>query len=198
MIDNYAVTTIDLLRHGKPEGGDIFRGFTDVALSDEGWQQMREAVEHAAGWTQVVCSPLQRCQAFAENLTEHVSVNEGLAEISFGDWDGKTFKAISEQHKDLFDGFWQDPIANTPPNAEPMLDFCERVQRAFWQTVSSFEGQHVLMVVHGGVIRAILQDVLKSDVKALMCYEVPYASISRIKVYHDDSGTYPQLVFHNR
>ena len=197
-MEKYTVTTIDLLRHGKPEGGEIFRGFTDVPLTEEGWQQMRSALEGLSGWQQVVSSPLQRCLDFSESLALDVAVAADLAEISFGDWDGQSFKAVSEQNKVLFDSFWRDPIANTPPNAEPMLVFCERVQAAFWQAIEDFQGQHLLMVAHGGVIRAVLQHVLKSDVQALTCYEVPYACISRIKVYHDESGSYPQLVFHNR
>lgn len=199
---DFSVTTIDLLRHGKPEGGDIFRGTTDVALSDVGWQQMHAALEPLEGWQQIVTSPMQRCLAFSQELAQQqgigAAIEPGLKEISFGDWDGQTFKAVEAQDKALFDGFWSDPIVNTPPNAEPMLDFCSRIQQAFWQSVEDYKGQHLLMVVHGGVIRAILQDVMKSDVVALMRFEVPYASISRIKIYHDDKGTFPQLVFHNR
>ena len=36
-------TCIDFLRHGECEGGEIFRGSgSDVALTDQGWQQMRD------------------------------------------------------------------------------------------------------------------------------------------------------------
>ncbi|NRB40080.1 MAG: histidine phosphatase family protein [Pseudomonadales bacterium] len=200
---DFTVTTIDLLRHGKPEGGDIFRGFTDVAMSELGLKQMQAAVaQQGDDYQQIVSSPMQRCLVFSDLIAQQqdiaCEVVADLQEISFGDWDGQTFKAIAAQNQALFDGFWKDPIANTPPNGEPMLAFCHRIQAAFWQVVKTFEGQHILMVVHGGVIRAILQDILKSDVVALMRYEVPYASISRIKIYHDDAGFFPQLVFHNR
>ena len=199
---NYSVTTIDLLRHGKPEGGDIFRGTTDVPLSAKGWQQMHAAVENLDGWQQVVTSPLQRCQVFSQHFAQRnqigVATVEQLSEMSFGDWDGLTYKAVETADKDAFHGFWRDPITNTPPNGEPMMAFCQRIRQAFWQQVEEYTGQHVMMVVHGGVIRAILQDVLNADNTALMRFEVPYASISRIKIYHDDKGMFPQLAFHNR
>ncbi len=55
-------TTIDLLRHGACEGGEIFRGSSDVALSEQGWQQMRAAIaDETAPWQAVVSSSLQRC-----------------------------------------------------------------------------------------------------------------------------------------
>jgi len=198
------VTTIDLLRHGKSEGGDIFRGVTDVPLSKEGWQQMLGASEGIEGWQKVVSSPMKRCQVFAGHISQQKGIDhiicDGLREVSFGDWDGKLFSEISDQHNEVFNAFWQDPINNTPPNAEPMIDFCERINKAFWSEVESAKGKHLLMVVHGGVIRAVLREVLQCDFVALMRYEVPYACISRIKIYHDEeSGKHwPQLVFHNR
>ena len=39
------VTTVDLLRHGESEGGEIFRGSIDVPLTEMGWQQMQSAVD---------------------------------------------------------------------------------------------------------------------------------------------------------
>ncbi len=198
------VTTIDLLRHGESEGGDIFRGITDVSLSEDGWQQMLVASGDIEGWQKIVTSPMKRCLVFAEHISreqdiEH-SVCHDLREVSFGDWDGKLFSDVSEQHIELFNAFWQDPINNTPPNAEPILDFCERVSRVFWAEVEMAKGKHVLMVVHGGVIRAVLREVLQCDFNALMRYEVPYACLSRIKIYYDDETgkQWPQLVFHNR
>ena len=195
-------TIIDLLRHGQPEGGEIFRGATDVALSDTGWQQMRAATQELAGWQRVLTSPMQRCQAFADEISQRLHIpshtHHDLREISFGDWDGMAFQAVSAQYGSLFNDYWRDPINNTPPNAEPMPSFCQRVQQAFWQSVEAHQGQHLLLVVHGGVIRAILSEVMKSEAISLMRYEVPYACLSRIKIYHDDGRHWPQLVFHNR
>ena len=50
MRDNENFTLIDILRHGQCEGGEIYRGSTDVPLTDLGWQQMRNAVASHNGW----------------------------------------------------------------------------------------------------------------------------------------------------
>ena len=63
-------TTINLLRHGEPLGGSRYRGQVDDALSETGWQQMWQAVDGCKDWQQIITSPLQRCQAFAELLGE--------------------------------------------------------------------------------------------------------------------------------
>lgn len=196
------VTTIDLLRHGKPEGGEIFRGSTDVALEALGWQQMRQAVTREQPWQRIVSSPLIRCAAFAEELAQQyqlpVSTHEGLREISFGDWDGQTFADIRAQSGDLLDLYWRDPFKHAPPNAESMTAFCARVKAALWQLVEQYQGEHLLLITHGGVIRALLAEILQSEAVSLLRYEVPYASFSRIRIYHDDAGIWPQLVFFNR
>lgn len=196
------VTTLDLLRHGKPEGGEIFRGATDVALSDEGWQQMFKAVGVGEPWQHIVSSPLLRCKLFAEKIAEDkalpLALHEGLRELSFGAWDGMTFADVRAQYGDLLDLYWRDPFQHAPPEAEPMADFCQRVQKALWQLVEAHKGKHLLCVTHGGVIRALLAEILQAQSVSLLRYEVPYASFSRIRIYHDEAGNWPQLVFFNR
>ena len=47
--DNSRVTTIDFLRHGECEGGNIYRGSTDVVLSRCGYRQMERVTDAAYG-----------------------------------------------------------------------------------------------------------------------------------------------------
>lgn len=204
----WQVTTIDLIRHGKPEGGEIFRGSVDVPLTPEGREQMLGGIgrlhTHSAedNWDAIVTSPLLRCADFAHEMAERdgiaIAVDAGFREISFGDWDGQSFKAIKAQYGDQFNDYWRNPIENTPPNAEALDAFAERIRGAFWQLVQQYKGQKLLLVTHGGVIRAVLNLVLASAMDSFMRYEVPYASVSRVKIYHDEGQEFPQLDFHNR
>lgn len=195
-------TTIDLLRHGQTEGGEIFRGSTDLPLTGQGWQQMQQALQEQAGWQRIISSPLRRCADFAEWLAAHHGISQykqpGLQEICFGDWEGKLFADVYAQYGEQLKQFWRDPVRHTPPNAESMTAFCQRVKTSLWQGVEEHRGEHLLLVTHGGVIRAILADILGSDISSLMRYDVPYASWSRVRIYHDDGSDWPQLVFFNR
>lgn len=72
---NAEITTIDLMRHGEPQGGRMLRGSTDHPLSDTGWQQvtdavMRHTVEGRPPYDAIVSSPLARCREFALWLGE--------------------------------------------------------------------------------------------------------------------------------
>jgi len=199
---SYQTTIIDIMRHGEPEGGEIFRGATDVPLTKNGFEQMRNAFSRLASASKIVSSPLQRCLAFAEfaqaELSNHLHIDEGFREISFGDWDGQSFEKVRQEDAERFKHYWQDPIQFAPPNAEPMPDFNARVQQAFQNLLAMHKGEHVLLITHGGVVRALISQILASDSVALMRYEVPYACISQIKVYHEADNYYPQLVYHNR
>lgn len=195
------VTIIDLLRHGKPEGGDIFRGSTDVPLSVEGNQQMLASVAKLEPADRIISSPMLRCQSFAQTLAQQwqseLQLEHELREISFGDWEGQLIADIAEQQAGAFELFWQNPSQNPPPNGEAIELFQNRVVESFYQHVQANQGKRLLMVCHGGVIRAILAAILKTPALSLLCFDVPYACISQIRIYHSAHGDLPQLVFHN-
>lgn len=200
MIDT-DVTIIDLLRHGKPDGGEIFRGSTDVPLSDEGYQQMQASVAKLEPADVVITSPMLRCAKFASEVASlwqcDVQEENKLREIFFGDWEGELIADIAKKQAKAFELFWQNPHDNPPPNGEPLALFQKRVNDSFNQHVANYRGKKMLMVCHGGVIRAILADILKTPALSLLCFDVPYACISQIRIYHSEQGDLPQLVFHN-
>lgn len=197
-----AETTIDLLRHGECEGGHIYRGSTDVALSETGWQQMQVSADHIAGqWQQVVSSPLQRCRKFSEHITARydipLAIHDDLQETHFGDWEGKLVDDIWRDFHDQAEAWYRDPMTFSPPNGETTPDFIARVEAAFAELIQQYRGQHIGLVIHGGVIRVLLSHVLASPFKGFGTMDVPFASISRIGIWHTDDGYVCQLQSHN-
>lgn len=191
---------IDLIRHGEPQGGKRYRGQLDDPLSELGWQQMRSATMDNPPWQQIVSSTLSRCADFAKELeVKHaipLQLDTQFTEIGFGDWEGKTASELEQQDKAAFYAFYDDPIRNTPANAEPLLDFQRRIQQA-WQTLlEQHADKHILLVAHSGVIRMILTQVLAMPLEAMFRIQVPYASVSRIVIYNEGPRLYPQLQFH--
>ncbi|WP_298773053.1 histidine phosphatase family protein [uncultured Shewanella sp.] len=158
-------TDLYLLRHGECQGGHILRGRVDVPLSSNGFVQMQRAIEKLPQDPDViVSSPLRRCIEFAHQL--HVQkgielrVYDGLKEMDFGDWDGRTFDELYATFEPALSRYWRDPWNETPPNGEPMLMFEHRVDNAWQQLLECFKGRRVLVVAHGGVIRHIMSRVL--------------------------------------
>ncbi|MBO2652564.1 histidine phosphatase family protein [Shewanella algae] len=143
---------IYLLRHGECEGGEIIRGRSDVALSDEGkaqmwrsWRAISSELEQLPSAPQslvLLSSPAQRCQAFAAELKADMpdyfpaplQQHDWLWELDFGDWDGMKVASVYQQHSEAAEAFWRDPVANTPPGGESLPAFRSRVLDG-WQAM---------------------------------------------------------------
>lgn len=151
---------LHLLRHGETEQGGGLRGSLDDALTEAGWAQLRAAVQADEHWDALVSSPLQRCARFAEELAAArnlpLQFESGLQELHFGDWEGHSAAQLMETDADDLGRFWADPYAFTPPGGEPLLAFEARVLDAIRRLQADYQGQQLLVVTHGGVMRLLL------------------------------------------
>jgi len=196
-----AVTIIDLLRHGEPEGGHKYRGRLDDPLSARGLAQMRAVIGQRCPWKVVISSPLMRCLAFAQELADRyglqLEIEPDLSEISFGVWEGRTLVEIVADTPHALTNFWRDPLRHPPPGGES-LQACQTRVEAAWQTLlERHAGRHVLLVGHGGVIRLVISHILAMSLNHIWRLEVPYASLSRIRVHGRGANAEPVLVFHS-
>jgi len=177
-------TRIDLLRHGEPVGGSRYRGQVDDALSEKGWQQMWQAVADCQDWEQIITSPLQRCRAFADRLGEQLDLpvypERRFAEVGFGVWEGRTRADLERLFPGQLARFYQDPVNQRPPGAEPLAEFLSRVQDGFEEVLARFSGQQLLIITHAGVIRAAMTYVLKMPPAAMYRIHVANAGMTRL------------------
>ena len=174
---------LDLLRHGEPQGGRLYRGNQDDALTEKGWQQMLDSTQNKT-WDFIATSPLIRCADFAKHLstTQHIpcQIFDDLEELGFGDWQGRSASEIGQV---VVDQFKADPIANRPPNAEYLHDFEVRVLSVFESIIQNKQQhQSVLIVAHAGVIRIIKSYLSQSTIKNMFTIEVISGSCERFEV----------------
>lgn len=193
-------TSIELLRHGALEGGDIFRGSTDDALTDIGWQQMVVALDDKNEWDIIITSPLSSCREFAEVIAQEeeidLEVNEQLIEIDFGDWEDHSLDDIMKQDSDLLHAWWQSPAQVTPPNGEDFHDFRSRVLKAFKEILREYKGKNILIITHSGVIRIILMSILGMQDESLFRLNVDCASFSKVRIDHGEFAEQGILLEH--
>ena len=192
-------TLIDLIRHGEPEGGKRYRGQSDDPLSATGWQQMWNAVGEQAPWRRIISSPLSRCRAFAQQLAARhalpLSVDDRLMEVGFGAWEGRTAAELRAEDPEQIRRFYHDPVQARPPGAEPLDAFRARVIAAFEELAQRHAGEHLLLVTHAGVMRAVVAHVLKAPLEAIYRVDVDYAVLTRVRF---DAERPPMLVAHAR
>jgi alpha-ribazole phosphatase/probable phosphoglycerate mutase len=172
---------VDLLRHGEPQGGRLYRGNQDDALTDKGWQQMLDSTQNKT-WDLIATSPLIRCQAFAKHLStqqqSQLEIINQFEELGFGDWQGLSATDIGQ---DLVDSFKKDPINNQPPNAENLYEFQQRVLNAF-NAITSRDIDSLLIVAHAGVIRVIKSHLLNLPIEKMFTIEVMSASCENFEI----------------
>lgn len=159
---------IVMVRHGETVGNssERFHGSSDLALSDQGRAQMREAAYRLRRETfdVVAASPLQRSWEAASIVTggAPVRLEAGLREVHFGRWEGLTKQEIEASDPMLY-AEWQ---ARTPgfeyPSGEARADFSARVLDAF-RRIEASGARRVLLVVHKGVIRVIAAELLGEE-----------------------------------
>ena len=202
--------TVDFIRHGEPEGGDIVRGRVNPVLTQQGWSQMRTATlldeNHNVSpatpkWTHIISSPLRRCAEFANRTAEEVelstSIEDDWQEIDYGDWDGMPAAQWREVAAEQFKAFRNDLSALAPPNGENFPSFKDRVLAAWSKLADYPDGSHLLVVTHGGVLRVILPTVLGMPLNRSFPLYIPFACYSRISIDITNEKMHPALMFHN-
>ncbi|HIG89056.1 MAG TPA: histidine phosphatase family protein [Candidatus Thioglobus sp.] len=174
---------LDLLRHGEPKGGRLYRGNQDDPLTQKGWGQMLDSTK-GKQWDFIASSPLVRCFAFAKHLSDTSNTPyktfKDLEELGFGDWQGKSSKEIGQ---DKVARFKSDPTNNRPHNAENLYVFQRRVLSTFKMIMDSKnDRQSVLIIAHAGVIRTIKSHLLNFPIEKMFTMEVVSGSCERFEL----------------
>jgi broad specificity phosphatase PhoE len=155
------VTELLLVRHGETDWNRErrFQGHADPPLNDAGREQARELADRLAGENiaAVYTSDLRRARETAEILAarfdaEIVALRE-LREIDVGSWQGLTWPEIEERHPDGAARWHHD--GHGWDSGETYVELGERVVAAMREIVARHGGQRVLVVGHGGTVRAM-------------------------------------------
>lgn len=188
---------IDLVRHGPVAGPAALYGWTDVRLKESSpaclsWLST-QSYQH------ILTSPLERCRKSAEQQAKRLQLElhsePDLKEMNFGLWDGVPFDEQS-QHWSEQQQFWLQPFAITPPEGESLIQFQQRVLRAF-ERHNKDQNQQSLWLLHGGVIRVLLASLLNIDLQQslwLQHLSISYGSVSRISRYNEQSPWQVQCI----
>ena len=82
-------------------------------------------------------------------------LRDGLKEIAFGEWEGKTRAEASESFHDDYLRWLADPAWNAPTGGETAVATAERLIRVINEIRSAVPNGDVLVVSHKSAIRII-------------------------------------------
>jgi alpha-ribazole phosphatase/probable phosphoglycerate mutase len=179
-----------LVRHGKTEwnGFSRFQGKSDVPLDDEGKCQAELLAARLAGWepAAVFSSTLSRARETAEVLVSRnpgVSplLRENLAESGFGTWEGRSIHEIESADPESFRRWMDSPFENPPPGGESFASVEFRVRSALDEILST-DGERIVVVSHGGILRAMLVLLLDLPLRTVWRMKIANCSLTGIDV----------------
>jgi probable phosphoglycerate mutase len=149
-------TTVLVVRHGQSawNAEGRWQGQADPGLSPLGVQQATAAAAAVGTVDAIVASDLTRAQHTAEIIAAAVGIGPvvpepRLRETDAGEWTGLTRDDI-EAH---YPGWLAD--GRRPPRFEHWEQVAGRATDALLDLHAAFPGGEVLVIAHGGVIRAL-------------------------------------------
>jgi len=193
---------LTLVRHTSLDiAPSICYGQSDIAVSanfDAERQQVQKKLA-AFEFDAIYASPLQRCHKLAQALCadaslgfahDDIQLDERLKELHFGDWEMRPWDAIPREPFDI----WANDYANlAPPNGETFSQLHHR-SKSFVEDVGSHShGKNILVVTHGGFIRALVAEVLQMPLKRLFRITIDHASVTQLEF----KGEVPKVLFMN-
>jgi broad specificity phosphatase PhoE len=166
------VTTILIARHGESDWNreKRWQGHADRPLTGRGHEQARELAERLAHveLEGIYSSDLRRARETAEAVAERrggeVRIEPALREVDVGSWSGLTREEAEERFPDGFRRWcsgrpgWED--------GETYEAMAGRVLATIERIGTEHEAGLVLVVSHGGPIRAIHAAALGLDIHA--------------------------------
>jgi broad specificity phosphatase PhoE len=148
------------------------------------YRSLAARLPRSAVW---LVTPLSRTRRTAETIFAHgypaqpLGQEDGLIEQSLGDWQGLPHADLPARLALPAHAFW--PLAGTekPPNGESMADVITRVGAAMERLAETHAGRDVVIVSHGGAIRAAVAHALRIAADNALHMAVQNLSLTRLE-----------------
>jgi broad specificity phosphatase PhoE len=194
------MTEFVFVRHGQTEANVAGRweGWSEGTLTPCGRAQAEALARRLVGEfgrrgiAAIYTSPLRRAGETAQIVAAALGLApvgvEGLKEINFGALDGIKLEEMEAQHPELF-ARWKDrkDMQFRWPGGERRIDFFRRAARACDEILSRHSEDRVVVVTHGGTLRACLAHLLPEQMSDWWGYTLDNCGLTRVSVDGEDA-----------
>ncbi|MHA1872399.1 MAG: alpha-ribazole phosphatase family protein, partial [Promethearchaeota archaeon] len=187
---------IYLIRHPITKvGNKVCYGKADVEPIDDYINNVSRIMEFVKPdkRTLLYSSPSTRCLKVAEYIKESSPIEKDpiidnrIMEMNFGNWE---LKAWADIDKKEFSEWAEDFVNRRPPNGESYKELLLRVEDFFDEIKlkylkNDFKKENIekiIIITHGGVIRAILRQILGYPPENSFIIEIDYCSTTKITI----------------
>ncbi len=198
-------------RHGETAWNALrrYQGRSDIPLNSQGEHQARLLGRRICSLKPeaIFYSPLLRAKETARIVgslwKEHTLCMplEELQEWNFGAWEGLTVEEIESSYGEDYLRWRQNPGSYVPPGGESLESLKGRVQQAL-SRIEAYSFSRVLVVTHGGVVRAALMVLLGLENSSFWEMTMKNCSLtgvtrregaSVLSIYDDDSHLFEAI-----
>lgn len=175
-----------LIRHGETLWNREFRlqGTSDTELSEKGREQAKSLAASFSGPVhKIYHSPQRRAVQFAGPLVARFKLEpevlEELREMSFGSLEGLCYTELTGELRTAFDAWLHNPSRYRVPGGESLQMLSRRVNLAVKKMTDNLvEGNSVVAVCHGGVIRMAVVRLLDMRLTVMARLRVDPGSVT--------------------
>lgn len=169
------MTKVIFIRHGQTEWNVTgrYQGQSDVKLTEEGRAQAAKLAENFpvdqidAIYASDLCRAMVTAETIAERFGLEVQAEPAFRELSFGDWEGLTYQQIVAKWEDAMANFMQHPDILEIPGGESFPAVQQRAMARLRELIAKHEGQTIVVVAHGAVLRTMLTAALHMPLQYL-------------------------------
>lgn len=179
---------IYFLRHGQTEENSkrTYYGSLDVQLNENGIAQAEKAgeifknIEFNKVFISEKVRTFQTAQIALKDRDVQLIKDKRINEIDFGKFEGKTYDELCKLYPEKVK-LWQENWEEFCPNeGESYKIFYKRVKE-FMEDIKELQEENILIVTHGGVIRAVYSYILDENMSFYWKFASRNGDISIIK-----------------
>ncbi len=190
---------IMLIRHPEIEDAKQLKyfGITDVALSEQGYKQAERLAEFLSNKQvkTVYSSHLHRAkhtaQLVADKLNLPLNVTPELREVNFGRWEGNSYQEMIDNDEGLYQAWLGMSPEFRFPEGESLGEFYQRVTKEYERILAdnndTQDGELIVIVAHGGVIKLLLADLLGIEWGKVNSIKQDFGALNIIEHYDSHS-----------
>jgi len=179
------------LRHGETTASQTggYCGGLDPELTPSGLLMAKDFADRHASlpWVAILSSPLGRAVATAKPLCEatgiRMQIKDGLKEIAFGQWEGKTPEEVTIKFHDDYIRWLTDPGWNAPTGGKKGIEVARRSSLVLEEIENAYPAGNILIVSHKATIRIMLCSLLGIDIGRFRDrIDIPVGAVSVVEM----------------
>lgn len=163
-----------------------------IGLGEAQAHALAREIVARGGVDAIVASPRLRTRQTAAIVAEHagasISIEDGLIECDFGEWDGQTFAEVQQRWPDELNA-WIASTDVAPPGGESFAECRDRVDMARRAVLKRHAGQRIAVISHVTPIKLITGMCVDAPLSSLYRMEMAPCSLTTIAWFADGNSS---------